>query len=506
MKIIRLPILASIFLLSTAFSAQAQKSNILTISDSLHYIPSTPPESFETDVHKMKENWYLRNYVEMDRDADSRQTITATDEELIARLGKIPTTIEMPFNSEVRSYINMYIRKKQLVENMLGMSHYYMPIFEEALERHDMPLMLKYLPVIESALDPNAVSRAGASGLWQFMIPTGRGEGLVIDELVDQRRDPYTSSDAAARYLKKLYKTYGDWSLAIAAYNCGPGNVNKAVRRTEGGGSEGVWVIYPHLPKETRGYVPCFIAACYIMTYYDLHGIAPALATKPIIADTVHVGRRIHFEQISEVLDIPMEEIQVLNPQYRKNVIPGDIRPYPLVLPSLQTYAYIANEDSIANHNAEKFGRRTVVVAGAQKSSSSNAKEVSTISHKVKRGETLSSIAQKYGVTIQSIKDANNMKNNTVKRGQKLRIVKGASYTTSREPSKKVEKSTTKKSNTKKSTKKKNSGSKRHTVKKGESLWKIANRYGVTVNALKRANNLKSENLKAGQRLTIPAK
>ncbi len=513
MKTKTLSLLAPLFMLSCAFSLSAEKVSVLTISDSLHYYPSTPPESFEADVHQIKENWYLRTYVQMDRDADNRQTVEASDEEIIERLGKIPTVIEMPFNSEVRSYINMYASKKQLVENMLGMSHYYMPIFEEALERHGMPLELRYLPIIESALDPNAVSRAGAAGLWQFMIPTAKGEGLIIDDFVDQRRDPYTATDAAVRYLKKLYTTYNDWSLAIAAYNCGPGNVNKAMRRTDGDGKKDFWSIYPQLPKETRGYVPCFIAACYIMNYYHLHGIAPALVSKPIIADSVHVTRRVRFEQISEVLDIPMEEIQVLNPQYRKNVIPGDIRPYPLVLPSLQIYAYLANEDSIIGHDDENYKRREVVIPGAQYAGngSDNATEITTITHKVKRGETLSSIAQKYGVSIESIKENNKLKNDRVKRGQKLRIIKqNPSYTASPEA---VSDSSTTKVQEKKETQKvdkpkKNNKSKTttHTVRKGESLWKIANRYGVTVKAIKNANNLKSDNLKAGQKLKIPKK
>lgn len=410
--------------------SHAAPASILQIRDSLHNTPLVFPESFETDVRKMQENWYLKNYADIDREADSRNTpVTPTDEEIIARLRAIPTTIEMPFNSVVKSNILNYVeRKKQLVENMLGMSLYYMPIFEQALDRNGCPLELKYLPVIESALNPDAVSRVGATGLWQFMLPTATGEGLEVNTLVDQRRDPYASSEAAARYLKKLYGIFGDWSLAIAAYNCGPGNVSKAMKRA-GAGSKDFWAIYPYLPAETRGYVPGFIAANYAMNYYHLHNISPALARKPIVTDTVHVTRRVHFEQIRDVLGIPMEELETFNPQYRTGLIPGDIRPYSLVLPSLQVYAYIANEDSIVNHNAEKYAHRDIVEPATANSGNSSAnaskgqyiEELVVKYHTVKRGETLNSIAKLYGVTAAEIRKTNKMGRKVV-RGQKLRI------------------------------------------------------------------------------------
>lgn len=352
------------------------------------------PESFETDVHKMMQNWYLQNYAVLDKDADRREAVTASDRDYIDRLQRINTVIELPYNKIVRSFINMYAeRKKGLVEAMLGMSLYYMPIFEQALDKYGMPMELKYLPIIESALNPNAVSRAGATGLWQLMSATATGLGLEVNSVVDQRRDPYTSSDAAARYLRQLYRTYGDWSLTIAAYNCGPGNVNKALRRA-GGGKRDFWEIYRFLPRETRDYIPAYIAATYIMNHYDKHNISPALASKPIVTDTVHVSRRVHFEQISEVMDIPIEEIRILNPQYRQDVIPGNIKPYPLALPNMQVYCYIANEDSIVNHNAEKYARREVVNPSMETKSKDErgeyVEELVVKYHKVRRGETLS--------------------------------------------------------------------------------------------------------------------
>lgn len=375
----------------------ALADSVLDISDSSRQPSLIMPQSFETDTHKMLEDWYLKNYTVLDYEADRDGGSPLNDEVILDRLSRMPTIIEMPLNTPVRNAINFYAnRKKQLVENMLGLSLYYMPIFEEALERHGLPQELRYLPVIESALVPTAVSRAGAAGLWQFMSPTAKDLGLEVNSLVDQRRDPYLSSEAGAKYLKQLYNTYGDWSLAIAAYNCGPGNVNKALRRA-GDGKHDFWEIYPFLPAETRNYVPAFIAANYIMNYYKEHDISPALARKPLIVDTVHVSRRVHFEQISDVMGIPVAEIRALNPQFRADIIPGDIHPYSLVLPSLQVYAYVANEDSIVNHNAQKYARRGIVepatgrIVGGDANGEYYDEEV-ILYHKVKKGETLSKL------------------------------------------------------------------------------------------------------------------
>ena len=415
-------------LLFTLTAAGNTPTNILSMRDTITDPNIVYPHSFEADTHKMKQNWYLQVYTEMARnDNETNSSVEASDEELIARLRTMPTEIEMPFNSVVKSYISMYVdRRRTLIENMLGLSTYYMPIFEQALEEEGMPLELKYLPIIESALNPNAVSRVGATGLWQFMLPTARGLGMEINSLVDERRDPVQSSKMAARYLKQLYNIYGDWSLAIAAYNCGPGNVNKALRRA-GGETEkkDFWEIYPFLPSETRGYVPGFIAANYAMNYYDKHNISPALARRPIITDSVYVKKRVHFQQIADVLNIPLEEIRLLNPQYKKDIIPGDIKAYPLVLPSHQALCYIVSEDSIVAHDATKYARRDVVEPSTGSTTvSDDGKYIITEEvkfHKVKRGETLSGLAKKYGVTINSIKNANGIK--TLRRGTTIKIV-----------------------------------------------------------------------------------
>lgn len=537
-----------VFITTTALAS----TSILNLKESITDTAIVFPESFETDTHKLMDNWYMQNYIVLNDQHNEDKPLSLSDEVIIKRLSEMPTTIEMPYNQVVRSYIEAYVSKRRsLVERMLGMSLYYLPIFEEALEREELPLELRYLPIIESALNPNAVSRVGATGLWQFMLATARGLGMEITSLVDERRDPYRASEAAAKYLKQLYGIYNDWSLAIAAYNCGPGNINKALRRA-GEGKHDFWSIYYFLPAETRGYVPAFIAANYVMTYYNMHDISPALAKRPIVTDSIHVTKRVHFKQIAEVLDIPLEEIRILNPQFRKDIIPGNIKPYALVLPSMQVYSYIMSEDSIINHNASTYGRR-LVVEPAQ-STDGNSEYVSklvTKYHTVKKGETLSKIAKKYGVTINNIKKWNKLKKNSIRRGQRLKI---SSYELVAVPKKKkatpqqtpvanslpadsvsndsiandsistdsltiapqnndnlkvdsVKVSSTDIDTSKKSTKENKPKYVTHKVRKGETLSKIAAKYrGVTIADIKKANNLTGSKITVGQRLKIPQK
>lgn len=542
-------------LFSAMTIAGAAAPSILSLKNTITDDAIVYPESFETDTHKMMQNWYLQNYTDLDKDADSRPVVEVSDDVYIKRLSQMPTTIEMPFNQIVKSYINMYTQKKRgLVENMLGMSLYYMPIFEQALEREGLPLELRYLPVIESALNPDAVSRAGATGLWQFMLPTARGMNLEINSIVDERRDPYRSSDAAAKYLKQLHGIYNDWSLAIAAYNCGPGNVNKALRRV-GGDKKDFWAIYPYLPAETRGYVPCFIAANYVMTYYKEHNISPALAKRPIITDSIHVSKRVHFDQISNVLNIPVDELRVLNPQFRHDVIPGDIHSYSLVLPSQQVYCYIMSEDSILAYNAEMYARRTTVEPASlaslrEQTDGEYITKRDVKYHKVRRGENLKSIAQRYGVTVAAIKKTNGVKK--AKRGQTLKIVTyykvpvpkpqlpavdtpatpvadngevlassdaGAiqaeaaqevaeTQTASVKPSTTSQVTSSKSGKSSQNKKAKSKSKKKSTpvnvtVKKGDNLTKIAKRNGLTVAELKKLNNIKGSSIKAGQKLRV---
>ncbi len=420
-------LLVTALLALSAVAAPRTKTNILSIKESITDNDIVFPESFETDTRELMKNWYLQNYTILDSDVESRDVGEVSDAEYIKRLKAMPTVIEMPYNQVVRSYIERYIkRNRTLVEEMLGMSLYYMPIFEQALEREGLPLELKYLPVIESALDPNAVSRAGAAGLWQFMVGTGKGLGLEVNSLVDERRDPYKSSEKAATYLKNLYSIYGDWSLAIAAYNCGPGNVNKALRRAESSDKD-FWEIYDYLPRETRGYVPAFIAANYVMTYFKRHNISASLASQPLITDTVGVSRRVHFDQISQVLNMPIEEIRALNPQYRHDVIPGTAeRTYTLVLPSQQVYSYIMSEDSIAAYRSDIYAQRAVVEPGGETvDENSYSSEPRTEYHKVRRGESYSSIAAHYGMDVDELLALNGLSGGKARRGQVLKVQTG---------------------------------------------------------------------------------
>ena len=413
---------------TTVLAATREKNNILSLKNSITDDDIVFPESFDTDVYKMMTNWYLQNYTVLDAEVENKSHGEVSEETYIRRLAAIPSVIEMPYNQVVRKHIERYVyRSRTLIEEMLGMSLYYMPIFEQALEKEGLPLELKYLPIVESALDPNAVSRVGAAGLWQFMVGTGKGLGLEINSLVDERRDPYRSSAMAAKYLKDLYQIYNDWSLAIAAYNCGPGNVNKALHRN--GGTGDFWDIYDYLPRETRGYVPAFIAANYAMTYYKQHDISPSLARKPLITDTVSVNRRIHFAQIAQVLNMPIEEIRAFNPQYRADVIPGDNHPYTLVLPSQQIYSFIMSEDSIDNYRDDLYAHREVVEPGGETATAEEYlsgrmanSDARTITHKVGRGETVSTIAAKYGMTTSELMALNNMSSERVRRGDNLKV------------------------------------------------------------------------------------
>ncbi len=385
------------------------------------------PEAMGYDLDSLLSLYTSKTYLKVDDDcqmSDVNPTFTA--EEYIERLRRMPTVMEMPYNEVVQGFIDRYTgRLRRSVSFMLGASNFFMPIFEEALEAYQLPLELKYLPIIESALKPNAVSRVGATGLWQFMLTTGKDYGLTINSLVDERRDPMKASYAAARYLRDLYKIFGDWSLVIAAYNCGPANINKAIHRA--GGEKDYWKIYPYLPKETRGYVPAFIAANYVMNYYCEHNICPMKSQLPVQTDTVVVTRNVNLYQIAGVLGIDINMLRSLNPAYRRDIVPGNTEPSIIHLLPGDAVKFIDFQDSIYHYNeAELLKKRDVVPVTAdpvyttKRSKARSSRRGSTVT--VRKGDNLGAIARRNGTTVAKLRKLNGIKGNNIRAGQKIRV------------------------------------------------------------------------------------
>ncbi|KAA6328476.1 hypothetical protein EZS27_022640, partial [termite gut metagenome] len=377
-------------------------------------------------IDSLLSNWDVKAYtIESNCNNIPNKNPEYPDSVYIQRMSLMPTIMEMSYNEIVRKHIDVYTgRMRNQLSFILAISNFYMPIFEDVLDAYDLPIELKYLPIIESALNPSAVSRKGASGLWQFMIKTGKRYGLESNSLVDERRDPIKSTWAAVCYLKDLYNIYHDWNLVIAAYNCGPGNVNKAIRRS--GGQTDYWNIYPYLPRETRGYVPAFIAVNYVMNYYNDHNICPIEVAIPTDSDTLHINQPLHFEQITDICDISLEQVRNLNPQYKKDIIPGG-KTYTLRLPYDKMSVFIDKQDTIYTHRInELFSNRAVVTANTTRATTGRNSAVAVngvIYHKIKTGESLSAIARKYQVSVNDLKKWNNLGNNNIIAGKQLKIL-----------------------------------------------------------------------------------
>lgn len=454
--------------------------------------------------------WY-KNTLASDFDAvneynmDSiRFSSNVSDAEMMRRLSAMNSFITLPYNDVVKNYIILYSeRMPSRMGRVLGLSTYYFPIFEDILLRNGLPQELKYMAIIESMLNPVATSVAGARGIWQFMYQTGTSYGLEINSFVDERLDVEKAVEAAARYLRDAYRTFGDWALAISSYNCGAGNVSKAIRRADG--KRDFWSIYPYLPKETRGYVPAFVGAMYAMTYYREYGIVPQKMGMPAQTDTFMIRRNLHFDQIEAVVGVPKEDLQNLNPQYVNDIIPGNNHPYVLKLPYTWTASFLeANRDSLYAYKADSLLTGKVLKdqgSGSKSGGKSTGKSGSStqqqrIAYKVKSGDYLGKIASKYGVTINQIKSWNNLRSNSIQIGQTLYIYKNGGPT--------ISQGSTGGSSSSSSSKPKTVI---YTVKSGDSLSKIASKYkGVSVDDIKKANGLKSDAIRAGQKLTIPAK
>lgn len=408
-----------------AASLQAAAQNTITVRSEITGKEEEIglPESMTLEMDTLLHDWHARNFLTPSNDCEQNSVNPSyPDSVYIDRLSRIPSVMEMPYNDVVRKFIDMYSgRLRNSVSVMLGACNFYIPLFEEALDTYGLPHELKYLPVIESALKPTAVSRAGATGLWQFMLTTGKLYGLESNSLVDERRDPIKSTYAAARYLKDLYDIFKDWNLVIAAYNCGPGNITKAIHRANG--ATDYWEIYNYLPKETRGYVPAFIAANYIMNYYCDHNICPMDATLPLASDTIIVNRDLHFQQIADICQLDMEEIRALNPQYKKDIVPGNSMSCIVRLPQRCVNAFIDAKDSIYSHRADELFAKRKSVAVKETASRSRTRGTSGASYyTIRKGDTLSTIARKHGVTVKQLQRLNNLQGTQITAGKSLRI------------------------------------------------------------------------------------
>lgn len=428
-----------------------------------------------------------------------------SDDIYLERLKTMNNIFTLPYNDIVRNYIVLYAEKKKYsMPTILGLCSYYFPTFQEIFNRYGLPEELACMAIIESAMNPRALSWAGARGMWQFMYKTGKHYGLTIDSYVDERLDIYKAADAAARYLQHEYERFGDWSLVISSYNCGPGNVMKAIERA--GGKTGYWDIYPYLPTETKRYVPGFIGALYTTKYYREHGMNPKPATLPEQIDTFRITKKIHFKQISELAGVPMEELRNLNPQYVHDIIPGNMKEYILRIPRQYTGDYIAHEDSLHLYKADTLFSPVVIkkIESGEAGGNAGAAAVRK-TYKVRSGDSLGKIAAKYHVTVANLKKWNHLKGDMIREGQTLYINGGYAPSSSGQASSRSSSSSSKSSGTAKSGT--YSGTQTtYKVKSGDTLWKIAQNYpGVSADDIMNYNKC-GANIREGQVLKIPKK
>lgn len=472
--------------------------------------------------------WYVQKSLDLEKKKHKKNKITGTpefsDSILSERLSNIPSVIALPYNSRVKAFINLYVNKRRgQVESMLGLTEYYFPIFEEILDKEGLPHEFKYLSLIESALNPRAVSRAGATGIWQFMYTTGKIYGLEINSFVDERRDPIKATYAAAAFLKDLYELYGDWTLALAAYNCGAGNVNKAIRRS--GGKTDFWEIFYYLPRETRGYVPSFIAASYFMHYHSEHNLEARKISYPVFCDTIMIDKELHLKQVSEVLNIDIEQLRDLNPQYRTDIIPAKTKTYSLKLPAEAATRFIDNQENIFTYKDSIFFNPKLAVVSPprnQRNRSYNpptSKNKTAIYYRVKSGDNLGFISSWYNVRISDLRYWNNIRGNMIRVGQKLVIYvptsKAANYSSvdnksfaqkQRAIGGSVKTNSTKATKTVSAKKLKSGSYFIYVVKSGDNPWTIAQKYsGVSSQDILDLNGISnSRGLKPGQKIKIP--
>jgi membrane-bound lytic murein transglycosylase D len=414
---LKLILITSILVLSVA--------KVTAVNDTIILNSEIYSEKISADLDSLVSSWYVKMAMKefpADFINDSSGT-EFSDSVYIQRISMINSIIRLPYNSIIRNHIHVYtVKQRKNFSAVLGLMNYYFPMVEDIFDSYGLPAELKYMAIIESALNPNAVSRAGATGLWQFMYSTGRMYGLTINSIVDDRRDPVKSTHAAARYIKDLYQIYNDWILVIAAYNCGPGNVNKAIRRS--GNRKDYWEIYYHLPRETRGYIPQYVAATYAVNYFAEHNIRPLPLNIPVSTDTIMVTKDIHLNQISEVMGIPLGELRALNPQYRTGLVPGSAKPLSLTLPMSHLGDFIDLNDTIRSYKPDLYLTRINRTADPSRSVylPADVKGKTKLIYTVKDGDNLGFISEWYRVGISDLRYWNNIYRNTIRVGQKLAV------------------------------------------------------------------------------------
>ncbi len=485
-------------------------------------------ERIEGDLDSLLNNWFIQMSVARAETASSDSVIAEFSDSIYKdRIGRINSVITLPYNNIIRNHIHVYTsRKLDRFQVMLGLQDYYFPMIEDIFDYYRLPVELKYMAVIESALNPNAVSRAGATGLWQFMYSTGRSYGLTINSVVDERRDPVKATHAAARYLKDLYGIYQDWILVIAAYNCGPGNVNKAIRRSDN--RKDYWEIYARLPRETRGYIPQYVAAAYAMNYYREHNINPVQINMPLAVDTVVVSQDIHLEQIAAVLNLPLEEVRALNPQYRTGLVPGRTRPSEITLPVDRLGDFITMTDTITGYRREQYLTRINLTSPSPAHASSqqsaynppDVKGKTPLVYVVREGDNLGFISEWYNVGLSDLRYWNNIYKNTIKIGQRLNIyvdpakadryskVNSMSFSEKQRQTGKVPSVVAGTSRLSASQESSDEGYDSYTVRQGDNVWDIAKKFdGVSYSDILRLNNLSdASRIQVGQKLRIRKK
>jgi membrane-bound lytic murein transglycosylase D len=516
-------LITGIFIVATCITASGQNEDSLNLGIGNHVIVNS---NFEANLDSMLNLYYVNHSLLGDTAFFEEEADTVIpdfpDSVYIDRISKIPSVVELSYNTIVRRYIEVYTQKRRKsVEVMLGLSEYYFPVFDEIFDMYDIPSELKYMSIIESALNPRAYSRARAVGLWQFMYGTGKRYGLTINSLVDERKDPILSTHAAARFINDLYIIYNDWILVIAAYNCGPGNVNKAVRRS--GGKRNYWDLYYYLPRETRGHVPAYIAATYTMHYYREHNLQPRKIELPVNNDTVMINEELHLKQVSEVLGIPVKQLRDMNPQYRTDVIPAKDRSYSLRLPLEKIPEFIDLRDSIyAYKDSVYFDPNKIITSPTVYTSSKYMHEppsdnLAKLYYTVKSGDNLGYIASWYNVRVSDLRYWNNIRRNLIRSGQKLKVYvpktkvgkyKKINSMSFAEKQKMIGKTVTADSTPEKVILVEDSDYLYYTVKQGDTLWDIARKYsGVTDTDIMRLNNISNPGkIKPGQRLKIKPK